>query len=1418
MENHQINQFDPDTDISSVGPRWQLWIIRLENFFKTFTNEPDSQKKLAFLLHCAGPRVLELFQTVQSIEVQATDPYEAAKKRLGTLFDPKRNKTVERFEFRRLRQQETESIEQFVTRLRIAAQYCEFGNVTDDEIAGQVVQACSSDKLRRQLLQIDLLCLKDVLEKGRIHDSVESQARTLETKPLVNSVKPPSQHFLQPTNNQQRTLNSVDQGKGRPSKTDPNRCANCGHPYPHNTRCPAFTKTCSACNKQNHFAAVCLSTSSHRSRKDKQHLRHNKTHDANKKDHSVNAISTEPVADWSGPERYPVFNIGVAANLPHTIVQIDGFPVEVLIDTGCSINVLDEPTYSRLDPRPSLSPSSKLLFSYQASSNLQTVGEFSSTVKWRDSSLVTRFVVAKGNNGCLLGHQAAVQLGIVNLACSVTQSRDPYLTSLKSRFPTVFSGKIGKLKNFKLSLHIDKNVKPVAQKHRLIPFYQRNALETELNRRVEQDIIEPVLGQPTEWISQLVIFFKPNSNELRICSDNRDVNRAIKRERHLMPTLEELVQQVQGAKLFTKLDLNSAFEQIELDEESRRITTFSTHIGLFRYKRLNLGICSAPEIFHNLIRKSLLGLQGVLNAHDDILCYGANIKELESIVNAVLTRLASLGLTLNIDKCEFNKEKVDFFGLNFSSNGVNLKEVKAQALKNAKKPTNASELHSFLGLAVWCSKFIENFSSISAPLWDLIKKGKRWQWEAEHETAFVMLKQAPLNAIGFFNSNWESLLTVDASPVGLGAVLRQFNASNPSERQVVSFASRSLSETEKRYSQLEKEALAIVWACERLYLYLVGRKFTLETDNRALQLILSNPSSNPPARLRRYALRIQPFQFTVIHRPGLGNVADYLSRHPAQVVHRKNEDDYVNAIVTNVIPRAISRETLVKTSSEDETIQLLVKSINSGKIDHDNRLKPFKPIFNELCVSLDGIVLRGDRIVLPTSLRSTCVDLAHEGHLGIVKTKRLLRSRVWFPGLDDLVETKIRSCLACQANGPEEAKPTVIPSDLPPSPWHTVGIDFFGPFQNVYLLVVYDLFSKFPVVNEVSSTKCNIVKDKLTKIFSTFGIPHTVISDNGPPFNSSEFKDFASSLGFHHRKITPYWPQANGAAESFMKNIGKVIRCASVTGLPWRNELTKFLANFRATPHLSTGSSPSELIFNNSNTSKLPSIQQNSIKVNKPFFYNNQTNPSLLVTSQPKFKPNDQVLLKWQRDNKSKPRFDPDPYFITSTKGTMVTACRRNRFVTRNESFFKLWSPTILRDDTVIQKTPTVELELIDPSPSNFTIQQGEEIVRNPIISTPEDRQIDHQASNTPTTTIPVQNNFTPNTENTQPLQATSMSENEAQVPSDIENPIHQTDNNENTRRRSNRNRRPVDRFVAGPASGKRRASLPPCQINQDTN
>ena len=233
-------------------------------------------------------------------------------------------------------------------------------------------------------------------------------------------------------------------------------------------------------------------------------------------------------------------------------------------------------------------------------------------------------------------------------------------------------------------------------------------------------------------------------------------------------------------------------------------------------------------------------------------------------------------------------------------------------------------------------------------------------------------------------------------------------------------------------------------------------------------------------------------------------------------------------------------------------------------------------ISSELCISSeDTLILRGSRLVIPSSLQDRVLAIAHEGHQGVVRTKQLLREKVWFTGIDDKVEKIVARCIPCQAITTHRKSEPLQRSTLPSKPWSEVSIDFSGPYPtSEYLMVVMDEYSRFPLVEIIKSTSAATVIPRLDHLFSVFGVPDHVKTDNGPPFNGHEFCRFATTIGFKHGKITPLWPKANGEVERFMRTVGKAVKAITANGQHWRKQLPTFLRNYRSTPHPSTGVTP----------------------------------------------------------------------------------------------------------------------------------------------------------------------------------------------------------------------------------------------------
>ena len=479
------------------------------------------------------------------------------------------------------------------------------------------------------------------------------------------------------------------------------------------------------------------------------------------------------------------------------------------------------------------------------------------------------FFIVPGDAPTLLGRELSESLGILKVGVQVNScnvnSPSPQLekkSSLKLKYHSIFQG-LGKLRGFQLKLHIDQNIKPVAQPLRRIAFSRRKKVAEKLQELETLDVIEKV-NTPTSWINPLVAVEKPNG-DVRICLDMRQANRAILREKHPVPTIEETLQEISDAKVFSKLDLNMAFHQIELSPESRDITTFAAPTGLYRYKRLLFGINMATEKFQNLIWQVLKDCRGTHNLHDDILVVGRDQTEHDENLNKTLQKLQESGLTLNYDKCIIGASSMDYMGDVLSADGLKLSDKRIEAIVKAPAPSNQLEVRSFLGSVQFCAKFIPNFATISAPLWDLTSKNTTWKWGREETAAFVRVKNLITHApvMAFFTQGAQTRLITDASPVGLGAILEQQQADG--QFRPVYYASRKLSKVEQKYSQFEREALAVKWACQKFYMFLYGTEFEILTDHKPLLTVLGPISRPPSVRVECWLLYLQQFKYVVKH-------------------------------------------------------------------------------------------------------------------------------------------------------------------------------------------------------------------------------------------------------------------------------------------------------------------------------------------------------------------------------------------------------------------------------------------------------------------------------------------------------------------------------------------------------------------------
>ena len=1131
--------------------------------------------------------------------VPAETPYTALVRALTDYFLPLSNKEMCVITFHAADQHKDESIDEYYGRLQALAPGCRFPDV-ESAIKSQLIKGLRSRKLKQIALEKHTLTLAQFMEKARAVEATDNHLKRLEGReekeesvnklrqekwhrrlgPPVNSGKNQSskgqidtsrfkgrdgnqrhqhqqnqyqqhQHQRHQNHNQHQhkpgyqSTNQKREGGKRNRQQD--MCSFCGGDYHENglDTCPARGAKCHHCHNYNHFPEMCRT---------RQHRDQSGPKDGGRRRVRIAADRDEADSDsdyddyrgrGSGHRRLLSSHDSHSKTRQDPMIDLilNGKSCTFLPDSGANRSVINQETYRRIG-QPPLRPTSRRIMPYKSTEPVNIGGVFYSKVSipGSDRAIEEKFYVLGDDEEevNILSCDAAKALRIIRF------SNDVYLRLLSNEYKNGQPPKIGKMKNVKVKLFIDESIPPVA-----VPYNRTTALHLqEMEIREVQtlqslDLIEDVTG-PTPWISRTTFSPKPNG-DYRYCIDSREINKAIRRQRYIMPTLEDILTQVTGSQVFSVLDLNSAYHQLELDEESRYITVFNTPLGLKQWKRLFFGLKSASDAFCNAVRQGLIDLEGVIPAMDDILVHGPTRAIHDDRLAKCKKRLAELNLTTKEEKQQIAQREVDFWGVVLTGNGVRMDPRKIEAVINCSRPEDTKALKSLNGMLSYCCRFIKNQATVTAPLRELARRPEsEYKWEPEHEKAFQAAKDLLCSKVtlAYYDMKKPTVLITDASPVGVGAILSQVNEDGSTS--IVAYASKALSPAESNYSQVEREAFGIVWACEKFRFYLIGCKFVCLTDNKALVHIFNNPSKVLSIRMSKFILRAQDYEMNVQHCPGESNAADYLSRHPNSKQQPRDSSTTRNVIrhLRSVIeyqsPNLVPPSEIADETAADPSLQIIINALFAGR---DYNIPPhlvsYRRIFSELSYSDDGILLRGDRICIPTSLQRRVVRLAHEGHQGETRTKQILRSSVWFPEMDKLVEDVVKSCMPCQVSVPTKSRTPLIVTPLPDQPWQNLSADFYSVSNEAELLVVMDDYSKFPVVVEVTSTAFRNVKPELDSILSQYGIPEVIETDNGPPFNGEPFAEYAAKMGFRHCKITPLWPEANGEVERFMKTLGK---------------------------------------------------------------------------------------------------------------------------------------------------------------------------------------------------------------------------------------------------------------------------------------
>lgn len=1214
---------------------WLIYKGRLTQFLKI--NEVTEENKSAILITHLSDDSYRLVRNLAYPQDLEELDFEKLVELLDTHFKRKQCSYADKAKFYGANRNAGESIADWAARLRGLASYCEFGAALDTNLTDRFVLGLGSGPERDKLFEQDAsaLSLSRAVEIAeRAECSREAKKEITDTalikeeavyKISCKGYKGPNGGSGKRAGSDGGARASAREARASTSSRDREpsyedlRCSVCGLKNHNKDKCRYKNYKCQKCGVQGHLKKVC----------DKKHKSGRVR--VNKMD---NNSDTDTEASC---EECHNFNIRYVTDKPLCLEITVGDKIVIMeLDSGSGASVMSKRMYSEMFSHYKLN-GCKIKMCLYNGHKISPLGYFEVTVKYNNHKKEVKFFVVDSNGPPLLGRDFMSAFGLV-LTNIYKISQDDEVNALLERYPNLWRDELGYFNKFKVHLQLKENSVPKFFKARPIPFALKEKVDSELSRLVGLGILVPVSN--SQYATPIVPVLK-NDGTVKIAGDfSVTLNKDLIIDKYPLPRIEEVFAKLGGGEHYSKIDLKNAYNQFSLSEDSQELTTINTPKGLFKYTRLVYGLANAPAVFQKAMEVLLSGIEGVSIWLDDI-CLTAPTKRLHlARLAQVLSRLDEAGLRLQKDKCEFFKENVTYLGYVIDRNGLRTSRDKVKAILNAPEPTNITEVKRFLGVVNYYRNFIPNASSIMSPLHELLRAGARWEWGPRQRRAVrrVGAELASERVLAHFEPNAQLVLAVDAGPHGLGAVLSQRDSDG--HERPLAFASRSLSTSERNYSQIQKEATAIIFGVKHFHQYLYGRSepFILKTDHRPLVSIFNNKtgiSITTALRLQRYAIILSAYNYTVQYISSENNlVADYFSRAPIPDVvceTDKGYDAYCSLNFLDAIAPAVLFSDIKNATDNDKTMQTVVKYTNVGwprKIVCAS-IRPYFLCRTDLQYE-KGILMRGHKVVIPTALRERMLRELHSTHLGIVKMKYNARGRMWWPGIDEDIEQWIGACDKCTSvrHAPPRATPAPWPS--PAAPWERIHIDYLSIGQQTYLVVI-DAYSKWLeciwMHNDVTTQ--SLIK-KLKQLFSVFGIPSTLVSDNDVKINSKDFNNFCSNNGINYMTSPIYHPCSNGQAENSVrtcKKMLKIILSESLSPSVLLEKLLGYLFEYRNTIHCTTGYSPAKLMFGRDLRSRLDLIFPKESKSRETSLRKNECKLR-------DFKVGDRVWVRWYSGRK----------------------------------------------------------------------------------------------------------------------------------------------------------------------------------------
>ena len=790
--------------------------------------------------------------------------------------------------------------------------------------------------------------------------------------------------------------------------------------------------------------------------------------------------------------------------------------------------------------------------------------------------------------------RAGSTVGTVDLPEDLPSDLRKLLQTYRDVFPVALPAGLPPSREVDHAIELELGAPPPSRPTYRMSFLELEELEKQLKEYSDNGWIRPSqspYGAP-------ILFVKKKDGSTRMCTDYRALNKITKKNVYPLPRIDELLDRLQGAKFFTKIDLRQGYHQIRIKDADVEKTAFRTRYGHYEYLVLPFGLTNAPATFMGLMNEVFRPLldKSVVIYLDDILIYSRSWEDHKRHIAEVLDRLRAHQLYAKVSKCEFGKSKVEFLGHVVSNDGVAVDQKKIEAIQSWPPPQNIHDLRAFLGLANYYRRFVENYSKLTLPLTRMLKKGATVNMQEEEMSAFRLIKEALTKApvLAVADPQLGYRIVTDASDFALGAILLQDQGHG---FQPIAYESRKLQPAELRRNVYEKEMLAILHSLKAWRCYVEGRPIELVTDHESLKWLMTQKELD--RQQAKWVQTLSPFDIEIIYKPGRVNPADALSRHP---LHRLSAVSLVQTTpeLLKEFADAYELDPLYSTDSSVTRTVSLTSHPDAGP-PAPGRIgsQTSTAVRSTDCHKRGSLWYKEGpgtyQVCVPDrqELRHLVIREAHDApvgaHFGMDKTLWRVEQAFHWPKMSADVREYVRSCDLCQRSKPAQGKTRGLlqPLPIPTDRWEEVSMDFVTglpvtPKGHDAALVIVDRLSKWAYFIPTRTTDdaketAEIFHDV---VFVRHGMPKRIVSDRDPKFTSNFWGSFFTAMGTHLGMSTAYHPQTDGQTERVNRVLEEALRSyVTASQEDWDRYLPSLQFAYNTARHTSTGETPFFLTY-----------------------------------------------------------------------------------------------------------------------------------------------------------------------------------------------------------------------------------------------